>query len=93
MDVNSEVIAMLLPDLDSSGIRGSRDATLLVRSADGQMSIQTINADSTLGQHAMLETGCFRRGKPIFDPISQQTLGYEMEMIPSPLVALRNAAR
>jgi hypothetical protein len=79
----AEVIAMLMPEAEASG-RGKQMATLLVRNPDGQMSLQTVSADSTLGQYAM-STGCFRQGAPIVDPVTREVLGYEMEMIPSPL--------
>jgi len=32
-----------------------------------------------------MSTGCFRRGKPIVDPLTHEHLGYEMEMIPQAL--------
>lgn len=82
MSTKPEVIAMLMPD--GEGGRAQRTATLLLRQPDGQMSLETVNPDSTLGQYAM-STGCFRRGKPIFDPVLREVLGYEMEMIESPL--------
>lgn len=63
-----------------------RMATLLLRAPDGQMSLQTVSADSTLGQYAM-RTDCFRQGAPIIDPVTRQVLGYEMEMMPSPLAS------
>jgi hypothetical protein len=53
------------------------------------MSLQTVNPDTTFGRYA-LTTDCFRRGKPIFDPVTRQILGYEMEMVRSPLAALSN---
>lgn len=83
MATQAEVIAMLMPDCDASG-RMQRTATLLMRNPDGQMSLETVSTDSTLGQYA-LSTGCFRKGTPIVDPVTRQVLGYEMEMIPSPL--------
>ena len=79
----AEVIAMLMPEADASG-RAKHMATLLLRNPDGQMSLQTVSTDSTLGQYAM-STGCFRKGVPILDPVTREVLGYEMEMIPSPL--------
>jgi hypothetical protein len=82
----AEVIAMLMPEADASG-RSKQMATLILRNPDGQMSLQTVRADSTLGQYA-LSTGCFRNGAPIIDPVTREVLGYEMEMIPSPLAQL-----
>jgi hypothetical protein len=77
--VNAEVIAVLLSEGES---RTDSGATMLIRNADGQMSLQNVNPDSPMGRHAM-RTGCFRRGKPIIDPVSRQMIGYEMEMVPN----------
>jgi hypothetical protein len=88
MTNEAEVIAMVMPDgegADGSG-RMQRMATLLMRSADGQMSLRTVSTDSALGRKAM-STGCFRNGTPIVDPVTRQLLGYEMEMVPSPFAA------
>jgi hypothetical protein len=89
MTTQPEVIAMVMSD--GEGPNGSgrmqRMATILLRSADGQMSVRTVSPDSTLGQFA-LSTGCFRNGAPIVDPVTRQHIGYEMEMVESPLAAL-----
>ena len=92
MQNESEVIGLVLPDIDpdmdpSSGGQMSRAAQMLVRSPAGHMSLESVDTDTPLGQYAMT-TGCFRRGKAIFDPVSRQFLGYEMEMIGSPLAAM-----
>jgi hypothetical protein len=88
MQAKAELIAVLLGETDASSPRSARTAQMLLRSADGQMSLQTVNPNTTLGQFALC-TGCFRQGKPIFDPITRQTLGYEME--PAPIAeALRS---
>jgi hypothetical protein len=29
----------------------------------------------------IMTTGCFRRGKPIIDPVTREVMGYEMEMM------------
>jgi hypothetical protein len=76
--VKAEVIAVFLPEGET---RSDSSATMLLRSADGQMSLESVNPDSDVGRRAM-RTGCFRRGKPIIDPISRQMIGYEMEMVP-----------
>jgi hypothetical protein len=81
MQAKAELIAVLLGEVDASSSCAARTAQMLLRSADGQMSLQTVNTNTTLGQYA-LRTGCFRQGKPIFDPITRQTLGYEMEPAP-----------
>jgi len=76
--VKAEVIAVFLPEGES---RSDSSATILLRNADGQMSLQNVNPDSAFGRQAM-RTGCFRRGKPIIDPVLRQMIGYEMEMVP-----------
>ena len=35
--------------------------------------------------HWAIQTGSFRRGKPIVDPQTGQSLGYEMEWVATPL--------
>lgn len=85
MSRQSEVIALFLPEGDA--VRSNR-ATMLVRNPDGQMSIETVTPESTLGQYAM-STGCFRNGTPIYDPVTREVLGYEMEWVPAPLALVR----
>jgi hypothetical protein len=86
MTTQAEVIAMVMSDDEGTG-RMQRMATVLLRGADGQMSVRTVSPDSTLGQFA-LSTGCFRQGAPIIDPITHAHLGYEMERLDSPFAAL-----
>lgn len=74
---NREIIALLLPET------GPEPATALVRRADGQMSLEPVTRDAGFAREA-LTTGCFRRGKPILDPVSREVMGYEMEMVPAP---------
>jgi len=83
MQGKPEVIAVFLADGEP---RSDSAATMLVRNPDGQMSLQRVNPDSPFGRYAM-RTGCFRRGKPIIDPVSRQMIGYEMEMVPTSLSA------
>jgi hypothetical protein len=89
MNTQPEVIAMVMSDGEGPNGTGrmQRMATILLRAADGQMSVRTVSPDSTLGQFA-LNTGCFRNGKAIVDPVTREHLGYEMEMVDSPLAAL-----
>ena len=75
--MNAEIIAIDLPDEEP---RNPSRTTVLLRTADGQISLQSVSRDSALGREA-LRTGCFRRGKAIIDPISRQMLGYEMERV------------
>ena len=84
MQSKAEVIAMVMQDGESNG--RPRMATLLLRNPDGQMSVQSVRADSSLSEYA-ISTGCFRNGTPIVDPVTRQVLGYEMEMIDGPMCA------
>ena len=85
----SELIGLLLPepdqDLTPVPIKGRPRAlaTALVRKSDGQMALEPVAVDSLLAQDA-LKTGCFRKAKPIIDPVSREIMGYEMEMVDSP---------
>ena len=86
MQNESEVIGLVLPDVEPGKAgRTSRAAQMLVRNAAGHMSLEAVNMDSPLCQYAMT-TGCFRRGKPIFDPVARQVLGYEMERVGTPFI-------
>ena len=51
MATHAEVIAMVMSDAEGTG-RMQRMATVLLRDADGQMSVRTVSPDSTLGQFA-----------------------------------------
>jgi hypothetical protein len=78
METKCQIIGWLLDDSDR--------AQVLIREENGNISLQTTDLESTFGQHA-IRTGAFRRGNPIIDPVTQETLGYEMEQIAHPLVA------
>jgi hypothetical protein len=87
-----EVIAMLMPEdagvtLRDDSESGAR-ATVLLRDPEGRVAIETVQQDSPLGRFARL-TGCFRRSRPIIDPISRQIMGYELEIVPSPVLSMR----
>jgi hypothetical protein len=85
----SEVIAVLLPELEASASgRQPRAATMIVRRADGQFVLETIDARIALAQRAA-NTGCFRKGKPIVDPTSREVMGHEMEEVPFSLTPAR----
>lgn len=58
-------------------------AQMLLREADGSMRLQDVSTDSVMGRHAM-STGCFRRSKPILDPVTREVMGYEMERVAQP---------
>ena len=78
MERKCEVVGWMLDE--------SNRAQVLIREANGELSLQTADLESTFGQHAVT-TGAFRRGNPIVDPVTRETLGYEMERIPNPLSA------
>jgi hypothetical protein len=52
----------------------------LMRDPSGRMTVEEVVADKEF-MKKLVDTGCFRRGKPIVDPASQRITGYEMEMI------------
>lgn len=79
MDRKCEVIGWLLDEHET--------AQVLIREKNGDISLQKADLESTFGQYA-IQTGAFRRGNPIIDPVTRETLGYEMERVPNPLVAL-----
>lgn len=79
MQTKCEVIGWLLVDTDK--------AQVLVREQDGHVSRQLANPGCTSGPNA-IQTGTFRRGNPIVDPITRETLGYEMERLSGPIAAL-----
>jgi hypothetical protein len=79
METRCEVIGWLLVDEDR--------AQVLVREENGDISQQTASPESTFGYES-IQTGVFRRGNPIVDPVTHETLGYEMERVSSLVAAL-----
>ena len=41
---------------------------------------QTVDLDAGFA-HQAIQTGAFQRGNPIIDPVTKQTVGYEMESV------------
>jgi hypothetical protein len=78
MDTKCEVIGWLHLDAEK--------AQVLVREEDGHVSQQTASFETALG-HEAIQTGVFRRGNPIVDPVTHRTVGYEMEIIWSAVAA------
>lgn len=82
----SELIGLLLPEpeLDATPVpikgRPRASATALVRRSDGQMALEPVSAEA-LAARESLKTGCFRKSRPIIDPVSREVMGYEMEMV------------
>lgn len=75
MLAKTEVLGLLLHDEQSS-------AQMLVRDAEGRMRLQDVSRDSVMARYAM-STGCFRRARPIVDPVTREVMGYEMEAVPA----------
>jgi hypothetical protein len=57
----------------------SEKPQLLVREQP-ESSPQTVNLEAGFA-HQAIQTGAFRRGNPIIDPVTQRTVGYEMETL------------
>jgi len=56
-------------------------AQRLVRAQDGTVRLEAISNAEEFDATART-TGCFRRGKPIHDPLTREIIGYEMEEVP-----------
>jgi hypothetical protein len=81
----AQVIALLLPDSPPEAplchpVQMGRSAMALMRDAAGRMTVEEVVADNDF-MNKLVDTGCFRRGKPILDPATREVMGYEMEMI------------
>lgn len=74
MATKCEVFGWLLVD-DS--------AQVLVREESGHISLRAASPESNTGTWA-IQTGSFRRGKPIIDPVTGESLGFEMEWVATP---------
>jgi hypothetical protein len=82
----AQIVGWVLPESHDE----SRDefdvdtATALMRDHDGQMSLSPLTSEMKRTmpfREQAITTGCFRRGKPIIDPVTREVMGYEMEMI------------
>lgn len=71
MKTKREVVGWLFVEADSDHV--------LVREENGHISLQTAS-EGTFGQFA-IQTGTFHR-HPIFDSVTCEILGYEMESVP-----------
>ena len=56
-------------------------AQRLVRRADGRVALEPVGSQEEF-ERTVRTTGCFRRGKPIRDPATDEVIGYEMEQVP-----------
>ena len=61
-------------------------ARVLIRDEQGRVSAQGVNPEAAFA-HRVIQTGSFRRN-PIIDPVTNETLGYDMEWLSSPHDAL-----
>lgn len=82
MKTDVEVIALVLGDEHRwhAGQLG-RGAQCLLRHADGRVTLEPVESQHEFDEAART-SGCFRRGKPIRDPRTQEVIGYEMEQVP-----------
>jgi hypothetical protein len=92
----AKVLALLLPDSAPETphvhpLQLGRNAMALMRGIDGRMTVEEVTADDAF-MAKLLDTGCFRRGKPIMDPMTREVMGYEMEMIAKPMSRTKPAA-
>jgi hypothetical protein len=87
MSDSEEVIALVLGDSDEQDESPDCDDTVgakrLVRHDDGTVTLEPVESKEEFERTART-TGCFRRGKEIRDPQTQEIIGYEMEAV-SPL--------
>jgi hypothetical protein len=84
MSGDQEILALVLGDAKGPmrpvAFEGC-GAQRLVRDPDGHMSLEDITSREEFERTAR-NTGCFRRGKAIRDPKTDQIIGYEMEEVP-----------
>jgi hypothetical protein len=73
METKCEIVGWLL--LDDA-------ARVLVRDENGCVSAHGMNPETAFA-HRAIQTGSFRRN-PIIDPVTNETLGYDMEWLSSP---------
>ncbi len=78
METRCEVIGWVFVDAEKP--------QLLVREDNGLAPPLPVNFDNGFS-HQAIQTGSFRRGNPIVDPQTKQTVGYEMERMFTPYLA------
>jgi hypothetical protein len=62
-------------------------AKVLVLEENGKVVAQATSPEGDPNRYA-IQTGAFRRGKQIIDPVTNELLGYEMENVSSAMAAL-----
>ena len=83
MDANVEIIAVVLGEASERwhAHQLGEGAQRLVRRGDGRVTLEPVESLEEF-ERTVRKTGCFRRGKPIRDPETQEVIGYEMEQVP-----------
>jgi hypothetical protein len=69
----SQIVAVMMPeDLNAQEAM----ATVMVRNADGELSVHMLSTQSALGRQLVVKE-LERQRVPIVDPVSRQVMGYE----------------
>ena len=90
MDDDTEVIAIFIDESTESKDSGEIDFTAtscLLRDATGVMTIKPTRSSDAL-RLDLENSGVFRRGTPIVDPVSGDVIGYELEEVERTRVAV-----
>jgi hypothetical protein len=66
---------------------GAESNQVLVRDKEGNVCAQALEAADTTFESQAIQTGAFRRARPILDALTREILGYEMERLPSAAAA------
>ena len=85
MKEDAETIALLLGNSEDERWQPNdfvAGAQRLMRDADGTLTLKAVESEEEFEQ-AAVDTGRFRRGKPIIDPETREVIGYEMEEVQS----------
>lgn len=54
---------------------------VLVRDAEGNVHAKALEAEDASFESMAIQTGAFGRARPIFDKITREILGYELERL------------
>lgn len=77
-----DIIALLYPEPAEIAADPTPHVTAVLRDAEGTMEVRRMKPDRSLASRALL-TGRFNTGKPIFDPVTREIIGYEIEPLTS----------
>ena len=81
--MNQEVIALLFPEPNRAREGAVQSVLALVRDEQGLIEVKSMRPDVALIKRARL-TGRVNCGTPIFDPITREVIGYEIDPIVLP---------